>query len=137
MLKIAVTMAVAVAGLSIPAQQASAGGFCVEPLCGDVFNRSGNHAIRIAGCWHDGSIERWEGDELPCDPKMDLPNGQDSDDYSGFNDTDAFRAFRGCITSYAIGGGAIRGLDRRGRSSLWIRFHNEQNVTITGITCFN
>lgn len=133
-----VAAAVAAGALVPAAAPAYAGSDCPwYAVCGDVYNRSGGHQIRIAGCWNDSYGTRYYADELPCNPEMELANGRDSDDYSGFEDTDAFRAYRGCVTK--VVGTAPQGMtttyDRRGLSSMWVKITDLQDVTVKSITC--
>jgi hypothetical protein len=108
-------------------------------MCGDLYNRSGGHQIRIANNWcvSGWTYETW-GD-WSCGAQMEVPNGRNSDQYSGFEDTDAFRAYKGCITEgyiYTAGGGNTWfKYDRRGKPSIWVKFTDIQDVTITRISC--
>lgn len=110
------------------------GGFCVEPWCGDVDNRSRTpNAVRIAGCWHNGGISEWPGEYLPCEPQRDLAWGDDGDNY--YADVDAFRARGGCFTAWSTHAGAEYHEWRQGLGSLWIRVSAGTNVTILDVQC--
>jgi hypothetical protein len=142
-IQVALSVALLAVGVSISGQSASAdpapaGEWCIEPYCGDVDNDSSPHAIRVANCWPNGATEREYGDELNCgnsSNKANVPSGGDGDDY--FADVDAFRAYRGCVTTASWAPGSAWIFDRRGRDSMWVRVHNDENVRITGITCYN
>lgn len=71
---------------------------------------------------------------------MEVPNGRDADDYTGFADVDAVRFYRGCITEgYYMFFGSSQLFhfrhDRRGSSSLWWKIYDNQDFWITSITC--
>lgn len=117
----------------LPVQPAAATDFCVEPLCGDVDNRSGGHQIKVAGCWPNNEPYIYK-DELGCSRTVEVANGHDGDEY--YWDIDGFRAYKGCTTTWKAGDGVIHKELRKGLStSKWIKISNDVNVTITGISC--
>lgn len=108
-------------------------------VCGDVYNRSGGHQIRVSNHWCKSGFQ-FEGDSLGCGSEMEVPNGRDADDYAGFGDTDAIRFYRGCVVSgydYVLGAPDLLFFtyDRRGRNSLWVKISDNEDYTITSITC--
>ncbi|MEV8206163.1 hypothetical protein AB0P40_12530 [Streptomyces sp. NPDC079189] len=127
-------LVIAGSAVFVPAQSAAATDFCVEPLCGDVDNRSGGHQIMVAGCWPNNEPYIYK-DALGCDRTVEVANGHDGDEY--YWDIDGFRAYKGCITSWKKDGVTQTPVDRRGISSgsVWIKISSDENVVITGITC--
>jgi hypothetical protein len=108
-------------------------------VCGDVYNRSGGHQIRVSNHWCKPGFQ-FEGDILGCASEIEVPNGRDADDYTGFGDTDAIRFYRGCSVSgyvYVVGAPDLIFFtyDRRGRNSLWVKITDIEDYTITSITC--
>jgi hypothetical protein len=119
---------------SIPSGYIPAGGFCIEPWCGDVDNRSRTpNAVRIAGCWHNGDITEWFGEYLPCEPQSELGWGDDGDNY--YADVDAFRARGGCFTAWSTRAGSEYHEWREGLGSKWIRVEAGTNVIVLDVRC--
>ncbi|MDX3771213.1 MULTISPECIES: hypothetical protein [unclassified Streptomyces] len=126
-------LALASSAILAPVHSAAANDFCVEPLCGDVDNRSGGHQIKVAGCWPNNEPYIYKA-ELGCDRTVEVANGHDGDEY--YWDIDGFRAYGGCIT-YWKKNGVNSHIDRTGltNGSVWIKISNDDNVVITSITC--
>lgn len=142
--------------VSMTSQSPAAAGTCDTQSCGgDVWNESGMN-VRIANnwCWGityginyfdndgDGYMTpscvtdhgSWYG--FPSD--VELPPNRWSSDYAAYYDTDAFRAYKGCVTKgyYDIPGPNISfTFDRRGKVTMWRKVLDSDKIHITSITC--
>ncbi|MCG5468900.1 hypothetical protein LADH09A_002800 [Micromonospora sp. LAH09] len=134
---------IAQGAVAVPAEA----GTCRTRGCGGrVVNRSGMN-IRITNdwCWGTGTAF-YVGDKLPCVTQpgnwtanhadAELPSGGDSS-YTTiyYYDVDAFRVYRGCITSYYFGSASDVVHTDQPTISQWWRIQGKTKVTITSIRC--
>ncbi|MFF0227863.1 hypothetical protein [Streptomyces sp. NPDC004629] len=140
---LALTLPLLGLGMSAPASA----GTCTTQGCGGEVTNNSSMPIRITNCWSDSYGASEEGDKLGCvksynvnywfayNSDVELPAHDESKWHFYYYDTDAFRAYRGCVTKYHYWGAPTSTADRRGKASLWIKITNLDHVYIDSISC--
>ncbi|WP_328992673.1 hypothetical protein OG394_00380 [Kribbella sp. NBC_01245] len=140
-----VALAIAVLLMSIGLSAPASAGTCTTQGCGGEVSNNTGLSIRIANCW-SGSSSYYYGDTLPCvqhpntwveyNADVELPAGDESKYHYWYYDTDAVRFFRNCVTKWHYWGGWTNTVDRRGKSSQWMKFSSLDHIYIDSQVCY-
>ncbi len=138
-------LAIAVLLMTISSGAPASAGTCTTQGCGGEVTNNTGLSIRIANCW-SGSSYSYSGDTLPCvqhqnswvnyNSDVELPAGDESKFHYYYYDTDAVRFFRNCVTKWHYWGSWTNTEDRRGKSSLWVKFTNLDHIYIDSQICY-
>ncbi|WP_405803811.1 hypothetical protein OG729_01825 [Streptomyces sp. NBC_00210] len=121
-------------------------GTCTTPGCGGEIDNSSGMDVRIANnwCWGVWHSDTYYGDKLPCVDNpgswgsyradVELPPGDKSRNHYYYYDTDSVRAYKGCVTMWS-GWGSGNTLDRRGKSSMWVKVYDWGHLNVFSIRC--
>lgn len=141
-------IALAIVGIAAPVQAATSTimGNCGTPGCGgEVYNANGSLSVPIANCWPANGGSYQNGDNLSCASNGWGPNknsmwslhpGAWSTNLDPFYDVDAIGVRANCLLQVSDQNGGSSAWDRRGKSSLWIKFSDPTTYTVTRYVCF-
>jgi len=102
--------------------------------CGQVV--AAEQRVLIADSFCSSATDRLETQRLSCATERWLYPRTRSTEI--FNDTDAFRAPAGCVTSYEIvsyWGGRKATENRRSKPAVWIKVHNTETAIVYEVSC--